>query len=218
MTWKSKLSAIFPFLTILLTIISFITFSKNPSFLSFLLIPCSLYIFPLASYRIHNVFFPLKKGKSIIDTSKYSSWWGGHQIQLIYYACPTLEALLRVVPGVFSLWLRLWGSKVGKGVYWTPNVEIDDRGLVEIGDNVVFGHKIEIISHIVGPKKGGLSLYSQNVKIGKDCFIGAGSRLGPGAEIESGTFLPVLSDVYIDQYIPRNHNIRFKKPILDPKK
>lgn len=212
MSWKSKLMSLFPGIVIFLSVIATVKFAQRPSLLSFLLIPAAVYLFPLMCYRIHDFIFPLKQGKSVLDAHSYSSWWGGHQIQLIYYACPWLEALLRVIPGAFSLWLRLWGSKVGKNVYWTPNVEIDDRSLVEIADNVVFGHKVELIGHIAGPRDGAFGLYSRRVKIGKGCFIGAGSRLAPGCEIEDGASLPILTDVYIDQKIPKDHKLRYKRP------
>lgn len=212
MSWKSKIMVCFPGLVVLALIVGIIRFAQNPSFTTFLFIPAALYLFPLLSYRVHNLIFPLYEGKSYLSESEYSPWWGGHQIQLIYYACPWIEAILRVIPGTFSWWLRLWGANIGKNVYWTPNVEIDDRSLVDVSSNVVFGHKVEIVSHVAGPRDGKISLYSKRVKIGKGCFIGAGSRLGPGAVIEDGAFLPVLTDVYINQRITKDHKIRYKKP------
>ena len=62
----------------------------------------------------------------------------GHQLQVLYSAFPAL----RLVPGLYSAWLRLWGSRVGRAVYWTPQVKITDRGLLKVGDGVVFGHRV----------------------------------------------------------------------------
>lgn len=204
--------ALFPALHFLAILCSIICFAKNPSGFSILPIFAAIYLFPLIAFRVLGVFFPVKQGKSDLAKDKYSPWWGGHQIQLLFYVAPQLEALLRVIPGAFSLWLRLWGSKVGKNTYWTPNVEIDDRSMVVIGDNVLFGHKVELVSHVVGGKKGNFSLYSKNVVIGDGAFVGAGSRLAPGAEIDSGCFLPVLSDVYIDEFIPKKHDLKYVHP------
>jgi len=212
MTLLSKLMALFPVLHFCLIVLALFCFAKEPSFKSILLIPSAVYLFPLLSFRLMGVFYPIKEGKSDLSKDKYSPWWGGHQIQLLFYVVPSFEALLRVIPGAFSLWLRLWGSKVGKGIYWTPNVEIDDRSMVEIGNHVLFGHKVELVSHVVGGKKGVFSLYSKNIIIGDGAFIGAGSRLGPGAEIDSGCFLPVLSDIYIDEFIPKKHDLKYKHP------
>jgi serine acetyltransferase len=160
-----------------------------------------LYLFPPVTLRIHELFFPLREGASKLSDPKYSHWWGAHQIQLIYIALPQLEALLRLVPGLYSAWLRLWGSRVGRGVYWTPNIEITDRSRLEIGDRVVFGHKCKLLGHAIKPKGDEVILYLRRIKIGNDAFIGAGSRIGPGAVIGNGAYLPVLTDVYINQAI-----------------
>jgi UDP-3-O-[3-hydroxymyristoyl] glucosamine N-acyltransferase len=39
------------------------------------------------------------------------------------------------------------------------------------------------------------------VKIGNDVFIGAGSRVGPGVVIADGVYLPVLTDLYVNQSV-----------------
>jgi UDP-3-O-[3-hydroxymyristoyl] glucosamine N-acyltransferase len=46
-----------------------------------------------------------------------------------------------------------------------------------------------------------MALYTRTIKIGNDVFIGAGSRIGPGAMIADGIFLPVLTDVHINEVI-----------------
>ena len=212
MTLLSKIMALFPFLHGLVILSSILWFAQEPTVLSMGLIFVAIYLFPLFIFRVMGFFYPIIQGKSDLAKDKYSPWWGGHQIQLMFYVVPQFEAFLRVIPGAFSLWLRLWGSKVGKNTYWTPNVEIDDRSMVEIGDNVLFGHKVELVSHVVGGKKGIFSLYSKNIVIGDGAFVGAGSRLAPGAELEKGCFLPVLSDIYIDEYIPKKHDLKYVHP------
>ena len=89
-----------------------------------------LYVIPLLAFRIHQVLCPIKLGGSHLANKGYSGWYGAHQIQLIYLYLPGLERVLRMIPGVFSLWLRLWGSKIGKRIYWTPHFEISDRSLI----------------------------------------------------------------------------------------
>jgi hypothetical protein len=212
MTLLSKIMTIFPLLHAVVILAALTCFAKTPSLSSVFLIFFSVYLLPLISFRVMGLIFPIKEGRSDLAKDNYSPWWGGHQIQLLFYVVPQFEAFLRVIPGAFSLWLRLWGSKVGKNVYWTPSVEIDDRSMVEIGNYVIFGHKVELVSHVVGGKKGVFSLYSKNIVIGEGSFVGAGSRLGPGAELEAGCFLPVLSDIYIDEYIPKLHELKYKHP------
>ncbi|MDM9382314.1 acyl transferase [Chlorogloeopsis sp. ULAP01] len=201
MTILSTLLSFFPALVILMVFTSFIFICIQPSILCVAAFLFSLYIFPLLIYKLHEKFYPLQEGISYLVGKNYSPWWGSHQIQVIYITFPALEAGLRLIPGAFSLWLRLWGAKVGKGVYWTPHLEISDRALLEIGNNVVFGHKIGICSHIIKPKKQDLMLYVKRVKIGSNVFLGAGSYIGPGVQIADGTFIGVGSHIYPNQVV-----------------
>lgn len=156
-----------------------------------------LYGLPLLTFRVIDLIRPLREGRSYLDGSRYSPWWGSHHIQRIYIAFPQLESLLQLIPGAFSLWLRLWGSRVGRRVHWTPRVEIADRSLLEVGDDVVFGHKIECYAHAIKPRRGRLILYVRRIRIGSRVFLGAGTRIGPGASVGDDTFVPLLSDISI---------------------
>ncbi|NEU74893.1 acyl transferase [Hassallia byssoidea VB512170] len=196
MTFLSTILSLFPTLVMLMTAASILWICFYPGILSIMALLISLYIFPLLIYRIHEYFYPLKEGISYLAGKNYSPWWGSHQIQVIYIAFPALETLLRLIPGAFSLWLRLWGAKVGKNVYWTPQLEISDRALIEIGDNVVFGNGIGIYSHIIKPKKQDLLLYVKKVKIGNNVFLGAWNHIAPGVTILDGTYVPVFTHVY----------------------
>lgn len=139
----------------------------------------------------------LKPGLFDLKQPKFNAWWASHQLQQLYIAVPALEALLRVVPGLYSAWLRLWGSRVGRRVYWTPRMEVLDRGLLEVGDGVVFGHKVELYGHTVMPKDERLLLYVDRVTVGAGAFVGAGSRLAPGVVVEEGALVPILTDLYM---------------------
>lgn len=196
MTFLSVILSFFPAIVILIAVSSFLWLCFSPGIFSILSLLFSLYGFPLLVYRIHQLFYPIKEGISYLGTKEYSPWWGSHQIQVIYIAFPALETLLRLIPGAFSIWLRLWGAKVGKSVYWTPQLEISDRGLVEIGDRVIFGHGIGIYSHIIKPKKNDLMLYVKKVKIGTNVFLGAWNHVGPGVAVEDATYVPVATHLY----------------------
>jgi len=176
-------------------------FGWRPSPIQPVVLVVILYLVPPLTFRLHRIFFPIRKSLSNLSDPKYSPWWGAHQIQAVYIAIPQLEAALRLVPGLYSAWLRLWGSKIGRRVYWTPNVEITDRHLLDIGDHVVCGHKCKFLGHAIKPSGQKMALYTRIIKVGNDVFIGAGSRIGPGAVIADGTFLPVLTDVHINQVV-----------------
>jgi acetyltransferase-like isoleucine patch superfamily enzyme len=196
MTLLGTIVSYFPAFVILSAGTSFFWLCFSPGIFSALAFFLSLYGLPLLAYRIHAHFYPIEEGISYLRSSEYSPWWGSHQIQCIYIAFPALETLLRLIPGVFSFWLRLWGAKIGRGIYWTPHLELADRGLIEVGDRVVFGYQVGIYSHVIKPKKDNLMLYVKRVKIGNNVFIGAGSRLAAGVEIKDDSYLPVMTEVF----------------------
>ena len=161
----------------------------------------TVYLLPVACFRLHQLAWPLAEGRIRLDAPGYAPWWGAYQFQLMYTAFPALEAALRLIPGAYSAWLRLWGSRIGRGVHWTPRVEISDRSLIEVGDGVIFGHRSACYAHLVQRRSGGLILYLRRIRIGQGVQIGAGSRLRPGASIAAGVVLPVLSDIGVGRRV-----------------
>ena len=114
-------------------------------------------------------------------------WWFTSQWQVIFNRLPWIEEIIRLTPGLYSFWLRLWGARIGKFVYWTPGLQILDRPLLDIGDRVVFGAGVKINPHIIMPNRNGqLALLVAPVRIGADALVGgyslllAGSWIGPG--------------------------------------
>lgn len=147
----------------------------------------NMYVFPLLAFHLHQRLWPLTLGPSHLLKAAYSPWWGTHQIQLIFIAFPFLEEILRLIPGLFSFWLRLWGAKVGRNVYFAPHFRIADRSLIEIGDDVVFGYQVSVSSHIVKKSRHDLLLFVRPIRIGAGAFIGVGVVIGPGVTIEANT-------------------------------
>lgn len=166
------------------------------------LLPLSIWVFPLLCWRLHNRIWPLKKGITRLASPGYSPWWGSYQIQNLFLVVPSLERVLQLVPGLFSAWLRAWGSDIGSQVFWTPHTLILDRSMLNIGDRVIIGHRCSFSSHVISLNKSGeLILFVKSIEIGNSCFIGAGSDIGPGAQIEAGTRLPVESKLFPNQKV-----------------
>ena len=117
MTLLSKILLFFPAIVLLLTGGSLIYFAHSPGIFSAVVVLFSLYGLPVFIYQLHQWIYPIKEGISYLQGKEYSHWWGSHQIQVIYIAIPVLEAVLRLIPGVFSGWLRLWGAKIGQNIY-----------------------------------------------------------------------------------------------------
>ncbi|OUL18463.1 acyl transferase [Nostoc sp. RF31YmG] len=202
MTFLSTILSFFPTFILMLTGAAIVYLAYSPSIFSILAVLLSIYGLPVIVYRWHQWVYPVPEGISYLRGKEYSPWWGSHQIQVIYITIPVLEAVLRLIPGAFSFWLRLWGAKVGRNVYWTPGLEIADRGLLEIGDRVIMGHRVGISSHVIKPRKQNLMLYVKKVKIGNDVFVGAGSIFAPGVVIGDGTFLTMATNLSPNQQVP----------------
>lgn len=203
MTVLGRLLAWFPALHMGAIVASVACFIASPSLISALGVGAAVYALPLATFRALDRWRPLREGRSRLDAPVYSPWWASHQCQALFIALPQLESLLQLVPGGFSLWLRCWGSRVGRAVYWTPRVEIADRSLLEVGDRVVVGHKVEIYAHAIRPTRAGLVLHVRRIVIGQDVFVGAGTRIGPGVHIADGVRVPLLSDLYPHRRLER---------------
>ncbi len=191
MTMLGRLACFFPIAHLSLILFAALMFVSHPGLATFLSILFSIYLLPPLLFRAYSLKYPSKSGRWVINNGQRCDWWIAHQLQMIYAAVPAFEAFLRLVPGLYSAWLRLWGSKVGKRVYWTPLVEIIDRHMLRIGDDVIFGHRVVCTSHVVSRKENGeFVLLLRCVRIGSGSFIGALSRLGPGVKIPAKSAIP----------------------------
>lgn len=196
MTIGGVLISFFPLVHLLLIVGSMLLLVFSHHLLHVLTLLFAIYGFPVLTFRIHNLFFPLQEGTFDLSVKSYNHWWATHKIQFLFVAVPILEAPFHFVPGAFSFWLRLWGSKIGKNVFWTPRVEVIDRGLLEIGDNAVIGHIAAFCCHVVSPKGGRPFLIIKKIHVGKNAFIGADCQLGPGARVHPGELLKTKSAIY----------------------
>ncbi len=196
MTWRGRFFALWPAAYLLGLLVSLAWLLHGQGWLQAAWTVFYLYGVPVCAYRLHHWMWPVEEGVFTLDRADhYVPWWGGHNCQLIYDAVPQMEALLRVVPGLYSCWLRAWGAKIGRGVYWTPAVEITDRAMLVIGDGAVIGHRVGFYAHLVTRKADGeLKLLVKRIRVGERALIGAGSRFGPGAVVEDGALLPALTD------------------------
>lgn len=206
--------ALFASVHLLFIAFSVTYFIKQPSLVALAGFIFSLYFLPVVCFRIQNLLVPLESGTFDFSAPRYCPWWGAHQMQQVYAAAPHLEGLLRIIPGVYSTWLRLWGSRVGKSVYWTPRVQVIDRTQLQVGDNCVFGHQCGTCAHVIYHKDGKLKLKVGLIKIGKNVLVGAGSRLGPGTIIVDNINIPVCTDLMLDQHVTSQNQL--KKVHHDP--
>lgn len=196
MTIGGKIVSLFPLFYLSMVTIAFINMFDSFEILDFIALIFVIYLFPLICHRIHFFFFPFSDGYWVLSEKKYNPWWASHMFQFPFIACPWIESLIHFVPGLYSCWLRAWGSKIGKRVYWTPRIEIVDRGLMEVGDGAIFGHISAMSCHMVAEIEGKPCLVIKKIIIGEKAFIGADSQLGPGVVIAPRTKLKPKSRLY----------------------
>ena len=153
-----------------------------------------LYVFPPLAARLVLTACDSQATTVPVGSAAFLRWWALAQLQLVFNRLPALEELLRLVPSLYSAWLRLWGARVGRFVYWAPGVLVTDRSLLEVGDRVVVGVSTRIVAHvIIGQPDGRRALLMAPVVIGSGAIVGGFSVLGPGARILEGEMPPALT-------------------------
>jgi hypothetical protein len=187
MTWGGRAVSLFPVVWFFSALAAVYHLCTEPDPLGWVLVIFSIYGLPLLCYRLHILFFPLIDGTYDLSERKYSPWWASHMFQFPFITLPFLESVFHFFPGGFSLWLRLWGAKIGSQVHWTPRVEIVDRGHLEVGRGTIFGHLTGVCAHMVVTNEGRPFLVLKRIRIGEACLLGAASHYGPGSDIPSGT-------------------------------
>lgn len=97
-----------------------------------------------------------------------------------------------------------WGGKhvhFGNNVYANFNLTLVDDTHIYVGDNTLFGPNVTVATggHPIDPDLRGQGYqYNATVRIGKNCWIGAGAVLVPGVTIGDNTVIGAGSVVTRD--------------------
>lgn len=146
-----------------------------------------LYLLPPLLARIVLMWLPIRSTRINTGSREFLVWWGLANLQALFVRFAFLEELLRLIPGVYSLWLRLWGAKLGRLIYWAPGTIILDRSFLNIGDGVVFGAGVRLNPHVIAADSTNAEkLLLADIVIGSNCVIGGYSLLTAGTEIDAG--------------------------------
>lgn len=200
MTPADRLFSYFPLMMTVASLTALGVFAQWPSLWSAALLIFVIYFLPPTVQRVMFRWAPLKHGISPIDGRAFSPWLAAHHIQAFYDALPYLESLLRVFPGFYSMWLRMWGARVGYGVEWPVRMDVLDRHLMDIGNRVVFSREVELCAHVRQKTDGaGSRVLVRPVRIGSYAFIGAGARVGPGASVPHNANIPALTVINVNE-------------------
>jgi len=196
----------FPFFHLLLIGSSIFFFLKSLNIFSLLVLISSIYLVPLFLWRLIRLKYPLKKGFSQIGlkASQGSEWMVVHRLQYLFLTFPFFEKVLILVPGAFSLWLRGWGSHIGKSIIWTPNLRILDRTDLQIGDYCFLGEGSSLSCHFIVRKDDKLILLYDKISLGQKVLLGAHTHIGPGARIKDQEFVPTYSKIMKGRYLKGN--------------
>lgn len=148
-----------------------------------------LYLLPPVAARLLTALFGRPAGRYAPTERAFLVWWVTLQLQTLFLRLPFLEELLRLVPGLYSAWLRLWGSKIGSRVYWSAGTVVLDRGYLDIGDGVVFGAGVRLNGHVLAKEDGRMTLIVDTVRVGDGAAVGGYSLLTAGTEVAPGETL-----------------------------
>jgi hypothetical protein len=151
-----------------------------------------LYLVPPVVCRFALLLFGRPEGRELTqDRRAYKVWWFTHQWQVVFNRLPWLEELLRLVPGLYALWIRSWGGRVSPWAYWGPGSLVVDRHLVVVEAGAVIGMGAGLTGHIGTLAADGTYLVDVAApRVGRGAIMGARSGLGPGAELAPHQVLP----------------------------
>lgn len=146
-----------------------------------------LYGMPPLLGRCILLFMCKPKGTIPVGSRAFFLWWTLFQLQMLFSRFPFFEELLRIIPGLYSFWLRLWGARIGGTTFWSPGTVITDRSFLDIGNNVIFGAGVRINPHVLDKdEEGRFRLWLEPVTVGDGTMVGGYSLLTAGTRIAAG--------------------------------
>jgi hypothetical protein len=151
-----------------------------------------LYLLPPLACRLTLLLFGRPQGRGLTQHDRaYKVWWFTAQWQIVFNRLPWLEEVLRLTPGLYALWMFLWGGKVSPVVYWAPGALVLDRPLVVIERGALIGAGAGLTSHAgTLTPDGDWRIDIAPVRVGRGALMGARSGLAAGAELADGQMLP----------------------------
>jgi hypothetical protein len=151
-----------------------------------------IYLVPPIVCRVTLLVFGTPHGRALTQkTRAYKVWWFTYQWQVVFNRLPWLEEILRLVPGLYALWIFLWGGRVSPLVYWSPGSLAIDRPLIVVESGAVVGVGAGLVGHVatIAPD-GTYRIDIASTRVGRNAMMGARSGLSAGAELAANQMLP----------------------------
>jgi hypothetical protein len=150
-----------------------------------------IYVLPPLAARVTLTLFGRPAGRLTQDMRAYKVWWFLTQVQTLFNRLPVLEELLRLVPGLYPLWIKLWGGGLSPFAYVGPGVIITDRWLVNVARGAVLGWNSALAGHmVIRDAAGRFVVVVAAPCVEAEAILGGGAALGPGAALRAGASLP----------------------------
>ena len=185
----SLLANFLPLVCIAALVVLSIVLADTPSVRLVLFIGL-LYLVPPLCGRVLMWVFDKPTGRDLQQSSRaFKVWWVLLQLQMPFNRLPWLEELLRLVPGLYPLWLNLWGARVHPATFWAPGARIIDRPYVNTGYGSVIGTEALLSGHLARREGNRFIVDVAAIVIGAQAVIGARCSVGPGCIIGSGETL-----------------------------
>ncbi len=150
-----------------------------------------IYLVPPLLCRLTLAAFGRPHGTLTPAHPKFTLWWFLTQLQIPYNRLPWLEELLRLMPGLYNLWLRLWGARISLTAYWSPEAIVADRYLLEVGPGAILGGRSRIGGHVMQVEPDGtMKLIVASVRIDAGAMVGMNAAVGPGCHVHAHETVP----------------------------
>ena len=151
-----------------------------------------LYLLPPIVCHAALLVFGRPSGRGLTqDTRAYKVWWFTYQWQIVFNRLPWLEEILRLTPGLYALWIFLWGGRASPLVYWAPGSVAFDRPLVHIERGAVIGAGAGLVGHMARiAADGSYRVDIGTSRVGRGAMLAVRSGLSAGAELAPNQLLP----------------------------
>jgi hypothetical protein len=150
-----------------------------------------LYLVPPVLARLALGLAGRPSGTLTTDAPGYAVWWFLTQLQLLFNRVSWLEELLRLVPGLYALWIALWGGRLSPFAFVGPGVVITDRYMVDVRKGAVLGMNSKLAGHLVArDARGRYQIIVGVPRVEGQAILGGEAALGPGATLRAGHVLP----------------------------
>lgn len=150
-----------------------------------------LYLAPPALGRLVTGLFGAPQGTFAMADRGYRVWWTMTQLQMPFNRLPMLDEALRLVPGLYALWIAAWGGSLSPFAFVGPGVVITDRHMAAVGRGALLGAKSKLVGHMaLRDEAGRWRVVVAGPVVEADAVVGGEAGMGPGARLSAGALLP----------------------------